>query len=76
MLLINEKEKDIIFEYYDSITGKGLGAKQFAWLKDDLKNTDKDIIFVIMHKSLFSTGSHANDKEVAKMRGINVDALN
>ena len=24
-------EKEIIFEYYDSITGKGLGAKQFAW---------------------------------------------
>ena len=31
ILTVCENEKEIIFEYYDSLTGKGLGAKQFAW---------------------------------------------
>ena len=31
VLEVCANEKEIIFEYYDSITGKGLGAKQFAW---------------------------------------------
>ena len=31
ILTVCDNEKEIIFEYYDSITGKGLGAKQFAW---------------------------------------------
>ena len=58
----------IFLDTNDATAKGGLGAKQFAWLKDDLKNTDKDIIFVIMHKSLFSTGSHATDKEIVAMR--------
>ena len=47
---------------------KGLGKKQLAWLEDDLASTDKEHIFVIMHKSLYSTGAHANDVEVVAMR--------
>jgi 3',5'-cyclic AMP phosphodiesterase CpdA len=58
-----------IFLDTNDATGKdGLGKKQYDWLVKDLESTDKDIIFVVMHKSLYSTGSHANDKEVAKMR--------
>ncbi len=49
-------------------TNKGLGKKQYDWLVSDLAGTDKEFIFVIMHKSLYSTGAHANDPEVIGMR--------
>lgn len=58
----------IFLDTNDSTGADGLGEGQYNWLVNDLKTTDKDIIFVVMHKSLYSTGSHANDKEVAKMR--------
>jgi 3',5'-cyclic AMP phosphodiesterase CpdA len=57
----------IVLDTNDS-SGKGLGKKQLEWLEADLEATDKDFIFVIMHKSLFSTGAHANDVEVVAMR--------
>ena len=57
-----------IFLDTNDATAKGLGKKQLQWLEDDLASTDKDFVFVIMHKSLFSTGAHANDAEVVKMR--------
>lgn len=46
----------------------GLGAEQLAWLENDLKNTDAKWKFVLMHKSLYSAGSHAFDGEVIAMR--------
>lgn len=46
----------------------GLGAEQFAWLQDDLANTDAKWKFVLMHKSLYSGGSHSRDAEVVAMR--------
>ena len=46
----------------------GLGAAQLAWLENDLKNTDAKWKFVLMHKSLYSAGSHAFDGEVIAMR--------
>ncbi len=49
-------------------TNKGLGKKQYNWLVDKLENNTKDFVFVLMHKSLFSTGAHANDPEVCGMR--------
>lgn len=57
-----------IFLDTNDATAKGLGKKQLNWLENDLEKTDKDFVFVIMHKSLFSTGAHANDAEVVKMR--------
>lgn len=47
----------------------GLGEEQLAWLVNDLKNTDAKWKFVLMHKSLYSAGSHATDAEVVAMRG-------
>lgn len=46
----------------------GLGAEQLAWLKNDLANTNAKWKFVLMHKSLYSAGSHAFDGEVIAMR--------
>ncbi len=50
-------------------SGTGLGKEQLSWLKDDLKAAqDKQWRFVLMHKSLFSGGSHSYDGEVVAMR--------
>lgn len=49
-------------------TSDGLGAEQLAWLKNDLTNTNAKWKFVLMHKSLYSAGSHAFDGEVIAMR--------
>ncbi len=48
----------------------GLSEAQYNWLVNDLstaKTAGKTIV-VIMHKSLYSTGSHTNDSEIVKMR--------
>ena len=49
-------------------TSDGLGAEQLTWLKNDLANTNAKWKFVLMHKSLYSAGSHAFDGEVIAMR--------
>ncbi len=46
----------------------GLGAVQLAWLVNDLASSDAKWKFVLMHKSLFSGGSHSKDAEVVAMR--------
>lgn len=46
----------------------GLGKTQLEWLKNDLSNTDAKWKFVLMHKSIFSGGSHSTDAEVVAMR--------
>ena len=58
----------IFLDTNDATAKSGLGQKQYDWLVADLDATTKDIVFVVMHKSLYSTGSHANDKEVSAMR--------
>lgn len=50
-------------------TKDGLGKDQLAWLENDLKNSNAKWKFVLMHKSLYSAGSHATDAEVMAMRG-------
>lgn len=47
---------------------KGLGEVQYNWLKHDLETSTKKWKFVLMHKSLFSGGSHSYDGEVVAMR--------
>ncbi len=51
----------------DIVDGK-LGNTQYEWLINDLKNTTKKNKVVIMHKSLYSEGSHSYDKDVVGMR--------
>ncbi len=46
----------------------GLGAQQVEWLKEDLSTTTKTYKVVMMHKSIYSVGSHTNDAEIVKMR--------
>ena len=46
----------------------GLGETQFNWLKKDLESSTQKWKFVLMHKSLFSGGSHSYDGEVVAMR--------
>ncbi len=58
-------------------TTAGLGEIQLNWLKDDLnKAQDKTWRFVLMHKSLFSGGSHSYDGEVVAMRAQLVPIFN
>lgn len=46
----------------------GLGKTQYEWLVKDLTDTSKKYKVVIMHKSLYSEGSHSYDKDVVGMR--------
>ena len=46
----------------------GLGKAQVEWLVNDLQSTDKAYKVVVMHKSIYSVGSHTNDTEVVAMR--------
>ncbi len=45
-----------------------LHSTQYQWLVNDLKNTTKQHKVIIMHKSLYSEGSHSYDKDVVGMR--------
>lgn len=49
-------------------SSSGLGEEQLAWLENDLKTTTAKWKFVLMHKSLYSGGSHSTDGEVVAMR--------
>ncbi|MCM1306805.1 MAG: metallophosphoesterase [Bacteroides sp.] len=46
----------------------GLGENQLAWLENDLKSSRAKWKFVLMHKSIYSGGSHSTDGEVVAMR--------
>ncbi|MBO5775960.1 MAG: metallophosphoesterase, partial [Clostridia bacterium] len=45
-----------------------LGEAQVEWLINDLNSTDKEFKVVMMHKSLYSAGSHTVDTDVVAMR--------
>ncbi len=45
-----------------------LSNAQFDWLKADLEDTQKEHKVIIMHKSLYSAGSHTFDTEIVGMR--------
>ena len=46
-----------------------LAAKQIDWLKKDLKASEADWNIVVLHKALYSNGSHIGDKDVVALRG-------
>ena len=59
----------IVLNTNDADATNGLSAAQFEWLKSDLEaNKDAKWIFVLMHKSLYSGGSHSFDGDVEAMR--------
>ena len=59
----------IVLNTNDADGTNGLSATQFEWLKADLEaNKDAKWIFVLMHKSLYSGGSHSYDADVVAMR--------
>lgn len=45
-----------------------MGDAQVDWLINDLQSTDKAHKVIIMHKSLYSVGSHTNEPDVVAMR--------
>jgi len=49
-------------------SSKGISDAQLSWLKDDLKKSKATWKIVLMHKSLYSAGSHSYDEEVVAMR--------
>ena len=59
----------IVLNTNDADATKGLSDTQFEWLKADLEaNKETKWIFVLMHKSLYSGGSHSYDADVVAMR--------
>lgn len=59
----------IVLNTNDADATNGLSTAQFEWLKADLEaNKDTKWIFVLMHKSLYSGGSHSFDGDVEAMR--------
>lgn len=46
-----------------------LSQAQIDWLIDDVKNSGAKWKIVVLHKALYSNGSHYDDKEVKGMRG-------
>lgn len=49
--------------------GDKLGEEQINWLINDVQKSDADWKIVVLHKALYSNGSHYDDKEVKGMRG-------
>ncbi len=45
-----------------------LGDAQLEWLKNDIKSSDAKWKIVVLHKALYSNGSHFDDGEVEGMR--------
>lgn len=59
----------IVLNTNDADATNGLSTAQLDWLKADLEaNKDAKWIFVLMHKSLYSGGSHSFDGDVEAMR--------
>lgn len=52
----------------DTTNESGLGEAQVEWLKEDLDATTQKHKIVIMHKGIYTAGSHSKDLEVVKMR--------
>jgi len=52
----------------NDIVEQGLSQAQIDWLVDDLSTTDKKHKVVFMHKTLYSAGSHVEDKDIVAMR--------
>lgn len=46
----------------------GLTQTQLDWLRDDMTKSDAQWKFVMMHKALYSNGSHYKDKDIVAMR--------
>ena len=60
----------IVLNTNDTSSEEGLNNDQYRWLRDELiANRDAKWTFVLMHKSLYSAGSHAEDGEIVAMRG-------
>ncbi len=57
-------------------TSNGLGEIQLKWLEKDLSESKAKWKFVLMHKSIFSGGSHSTDAEVVAMRAQLVPLFN
>ena len=59
----------IVLNTNDADAANGLSTAQYDWLINDLQqNRDAKWTFVLMHKSLYSGGSHSFDGDVKAMR--------
>ena len=59
----------VVLNTNDADAQNGLSEAQYEWLISDLeKNKDAKWTFVLMHKSLYSGGSHSFDGDVVAMR--------
>lgn len=52
----------------DLAADESLSADQVEWLKKDMHSSDAEWKFVVLHKALYSQGSHYKDDDVCAMR--------
>ncbi len=52
----------------DATSKDGLSETQLNWLQDSAKSSDAQWKIVVLHKAVYSNGSHYDDKEVVAMR--------
>lgn len=52
----------------DLNSSKALSDKQLNWLTDDMKKSDAEWKFVVMHKAIYSNGHHYDAKDVKALR--------
>ena len=58
----------IMLNTNDTSSSSGLSENQIKWLTDDAKMSNAQWKIVVMHKAVYSNGSHIDDSEVVKMR--------
>lgn len=52
----------------NNIEDDKLGTEQLQWMKNDIKSSDAKWKVVILHKAIYSNGSHYDDSDVEGMR--------
>ncbi len=83
-LLPQSEQQDTISGYYYSFdynnvhfmmlntneldSTKGLTGEQLSWLKNDAQSSDAPWKVVVLHKAVYSNGSHCDDKEIKALR--------
>ena len=58
----------IVLNTNDVTDKQGLSAEQIRFLRESAGSTDKTWKIVLLHKSVYSSGAHADDKDVAALR--------
>ncbi len=80
----NLRSNDYSFEYGNACiivmdttvdADKGLSQSQITWLKNEIAETDREFVILSMHKGPYTSGEHAQDKEIQALRELFIGEL-